>query len=482
MKIAVVGGGTAGYLTALTMQKYFPEHEITLIENSTIGTIGVGESTTGSFLRTIKSLDIDLLDFIKFSNCTVKVGNLFSNWNNENIDFWIPILSPDEVYTKCYLELISSAIKNDNSLLNIEESGIFALQDKIPFNTGIKNNIDSGVNLDSVLCSKYLKQVAIKRKIKIIDDLVLGFESEGEDIKNILLSNTKLDVDFVFDCSGFNRIVIGKFYQQNWTSLSDTLPINQSVVGQVPLQEKLPPYVKTTALDYGWSFEIPTSERYGVGYNFDNNYLSEEDAVIELKNKINSKWEPARSIKYNTGFYENQSIGNCIAVGLSGSFFEPMEASSLMTTTFILDKIVLRFNEYFIDKINFIKSINNDLKNIQQDIVSAIYVHYITNKTNNDFWKNFTKNNKMPEKVQQFLETMKLKIPDPKKCDFVYLDRSYLNDYFIKIYYGNGLRNKDVINKYNDKLYYDYVNILNKRTFNWKDHRDMIESIGADLH
>ena len=166
MKIAVVGGGTAGYLTALTMQKYFPEHEITLIENSTIGTIGVGESTTGSFLKTIKGLDIDLLDFIKFSNCTIKVGNFFSNWNNENIDFWIPILSPDEVYIKCYLELISSAIKNDNSLLKIEESGIFALQNKIPFNTGIKNNINSGVNLDSVLCSKYLKQVAIKRKIK----------------------------------------------------------------------------------------------------------------------------------------------------------------------------------------------------------------------------------------------------------------------------------------------------------------------------
>ena len=77
---------------------------------------------------------------------------------------------------------------------------------------------------------------------------------------------------------------------------------------------------------------------------------------------------------------------------------------------------------------------------------------------------------------------MKLKIPDPKKCDFVYSDRSYLNDYFIKIYYGNGLRNKDVINKYNDKLYYDYVKILNKRGFNWKNHRNMLESIEVDLH
>lgn len=477
MKIGVVGGGTAGYLTALTIQKHFPEHSVTLIENSTIGTIGVGESTTGSFLRTIKSLDIDLLEFIRFSNCTIKAGNLFSNWNNENKDFWIPILSPEEFYTKGYLELISSAIKNDNSLLQIDESAIFALQNKIPFDIGIEKNINLAVNLDSVLCSQYLKQVAIKRKIKIIDDLVIGFESEQEYIKTILLSSTKLDVDFVFDCSGFSRVVIGKFYKQSWKSLSDTLPINQSVVGPVPLQDKLPPYVKTTALDYGWSFEIPTSERYGVGYNFDNNYLSEEDAIIELKNKINSGWEPARSIKYNTGFYENQCIGNCIAVGLSGSFFEPMEASSLMTTTFVLNKIVLKFNEYLVDKISFIKNINNDLKNIQKDIISAIYIHYVTNKTNNDFWKNFTTNNKMPEKVQEFLETMKLKIPDPKKCDFVYSDRSYLNDYFIKIYYGNGLRNKDVINKYNDKLYYDYVKMLNKRTLNWKDHKDMIESI-----
>lgn len=477
MKIGVVGGGTAGYLTALTIQKHFPEHSVTLIENSTIGTIGVGESTTGSFLRTIKNLDIDLLEFIRFSNCTIKAGNLFSNWNNENKDFWIPILGPEEFYTKGYLELISSAIKNDNSLLQIDESAIFALQNKIPFDIGIEKNINLAVNLDSVLCSQYLKQVAIKRKIKIIDDLVIGFESEQEYIKTILLSSTKLDVDFVFDCSGFSRVVIGKFYKQNWTSLSDTLPINQSVVGQVPLQDKLPPYVKTTALDYGWSFEIPTSERYGVGYNFDNNYLSEEDAIIELKNKINGGWEPARSIKYNTGFYENQCIGNCIAVGLSGSFFEPMEASSLMTTTFVLNKIVLKFNEYLVDKISFIKNINNDLKNIQKDIISAIYIHYVTNKTNNDFWKNFTINNKMPEKVQEFLETMKLKIPDPKKCDFVYSDRSYLNDYFIKIYYGNGLRNKDVINKYNDKLYYDYVKMLNKRTLNWKDHKDMIESI-----
>lgn len=477
MNIVVVGGGTAGYLTALTMQQNFPENNITLIENSQIGTIGVGESTTGSFLQTIQNLNINVLEFIKFSNCTIKVGNLFCGWNDENTDYFLNILRGESVYNRHYHSLISSAIKNDNSLSKIDESTIFGLQNKIPAKIGIDNNVYSGINLDSTLCSQYLKNIAIKRKIKIIDDLVIGFESNNDNIYSIILSNNKIDADFVFDCSGFNRLVIGKFYNEKWISLSDTLPINQSVVGQVPLEDKLPPYVKTTALDYGWSFQIPTSERYGIGYNFDNNYLSEDDAIIELKNKVNDKWEPAKSIKYNTGFYENQCVGNCVAVGLSGSFFEPMEASSLMTTTFLLDQVVSNFNKYLTDKEFFVKTINKNLNYLQKDIISAIYIHYVTNKTNNDFWKNFTKNNKMPTMIEDFLYTMELKIPDPNKYDFVYIDGSYYNDYFIKIYYGNGLRNHNVINKYNDKLYYQYTNLLNKKSFNWKDHKEMIKSI-----
>ena len=189
MKIAVVGGGTAGYLTALTMQKHFPEHEVTVIENSAIGIVGVGESTTGSFLRTIKDLDIDLLEFMKFSDCTIKVGNLFSNWNNENVDYFLSLTKGEPLYGRKYSSLISSAIKNNDSLSSIEETAIFALQNKIPSKIGTDNQVYSGVNLDSVLCSKYLKNVAIKRKIKIIDDLVIGFESDGQDIKKILFSN-----------------------------------------------------------------------------------------------------------------------------------------------------------------------------------------------------------------------------------------------------------------------------------------------------
>ncbi len=487
MKIVVVGGGTAGYISALYMQHRNPEHEITLIENSDIGIIGVGEATTSNFLTMLKNIDIDIKEFMLYSNATIKLGTLFSNWSKENIDFWVPILRPDKIYSKKYLNLISSAIKNDNSLSKIDENPFFALQNKIPKlieeSYEFLDEVIPALNLNTNLCSQYLKNIAKKRNIKIIDDFVNNFKTDSNNnINKIVLSNSELDADFVFDCSGLNRLVIGKFYNEPWISINDTLPINQSVVGQIPHNNNFPPYVKITAMDYGWTFQIPTADRYGVGYNFDSNYLSTEDAVLEVKNKINKNWEPAKTIKYDAGYYQNHFIKNCIAIGLSGSFFEPLEASSIMTAVSVVDEVSNNFKNYLIDQDNFRNKINEHIKNLEQDIVAAIYIHYVTNKTNNDFWKNFTINNKMPKEIKDFLKLMETTIPNPNESTMVNKIGSYYNDYFIKIYYGNGLRNFNVIDKYDDRLYYQYSNFIKSRVSKWKDYGKMLESIEVDLH
>jgi tryptophan halogenase len=478
MKIVVVGGGTAGYVAALSMQHKYPEYDITVIENSEIGIIGVGEATTVNFLQMLKNINVDLKEFMSAANATIKLGTLFSNWNDENIDYFLPLIRPDKIYNKDYLGLISSAIKNDNCLSKIDENSIFALENKIPKSIEQINGTLPAVHLDTHLCSRYLKKIALLRNITIIDSFVQGFESDEEgNVKRVLLSDGGLDVDFIFDCSGFNRLIIGKFYKEPWISVNDMLPINQSVVGPAPINTDIPPYVKITAMNYGWSFQIPTSGRYGIGYNFDNNYISEEEAILEVKNKINKNWEHAKTLKYNAGFYENHFIKNCIAVGLSGSFFEPLEATAIMTAVSIMNEFTEKFNEYVIDKNKFRDSINEYIKNLEKDIIAAIYVHYVTNKTNNGFWKNFTINNKMPKEVENFLELMKTKIPPPNESTLVNKPGSFINDYFIKIYYGNGLRNFDVINQYNDKLYYQYLDILNKNKFRWKDHKDLLDLV-----
>ncbi len=478
MKIVVVGGGTAGYITALSMQHKYPDYDITVIENSEIGIIGVGEATTINFLQMLKNINIDLKEFMSSANATIKLGTLFSNWNNENIDYFLPLIRPDKIYNKDYLSLISSAIKNDNSLSKIDENSIFALENKIPRSIEQVNGTLPAVHLDTYLSSRYLKKIASIRNIKIIDDFVKGFESDEEgNIVKVLLSNSELDVEFIFDCSGFNRLIIGKFYKEPWISVNNMLPINQSVVGPAPINNDIPPYVKITAMNYGWSFQIPTISRYGIGYNFDNNYISEEEAILEVKNKINRGWEYAKTIKYNAGFYENHFVKNCIAVGLSGSFFEPLEATAIMTAVSIMNEFTEKFEQYLVDKNKFRNNMNEYIKNLEKDIVAAIYIHYVTNKTNNDFWKNFIINNKMPKEIENFLELMKTKIPSPNESTLVNKPGSFINDYFIRIYYGNGLRNFNVINQYNDKLYYQYLNMLEKNKFRWKDHKDLLDLV-----
>ena len=475
MKIVVVGGGTSGYIVALKMQKRFPHHNVTVIENSSIGIVGVGEATSGNFLPMLKEFDIDIGTFMKETNATIKMGSLFCNWNDENIDFFVPLILQNKIYNDKYLSLISTAIKQDGSLINIDESTKYSLQDKVPISFNKKNGLQTAIHFDTFLCSKFLKKVAIDMGITIVDDLVVGFKTEGDEINSIQLSNSSMDVDFVFDCSGFNRVIVGNFYKEKWVSANKTLPINTSIVGQVPMGDSIPPYSKITALDYGWTFEIPTRSRYGMGYNFDSNFISEEDAVLEMKTKINKNWEPARCIKYDAGFYEKQFIGNCLAVGLSASFFEPLEASALMNVISVMEEFADSFEEYLVDKINFRDKINNYIKNLEDDIIAAIYIHYVTNKKNNSFWQDFTKNNKMPDKISNFLEQMKTSIPVPSKSDFVNKTGSYLNDYFIKIYYGNGIKNYSVIDQYNEKLYYQYIDIINKKDIQWTKHQDMLE-------
>jgi tryptophan halogenase len=475
MKIVVVGGGTSGYIAALTMQKKFPNYDITVIESSSIGIVGVGEATTGNFIPMLKEFSIDIGSFMKETNATIKMGSLFHNWNSDNIDFFVPILLQEKIYDQKYLSLISTGIKNDNRLMYLDEIATYALQNKIPKSFNKDGGTSAAIHFDTFLCAKFLKNVALKNNIKIIDDVVVGFETLKNEITAIKTTNNTISADFVFDCSGFSRIIIGKFYKEKWISLQDTLPINSSVVGQVPISLNIPSYIKVSALDYGWTFEIPTRSRYGIGHNFDNNFITEEDAILEVKKKINKDWEPLRSLKYNAGFYENQFVENCLAIGLSGSFFEPLEASALMNAISILNEFSKSFNEYFDNRQKFRNKINKYIKNLEEDIVSAIYIHYVTNKQNNSFWKDFVKNNKMPTQIANFLDAMNETVPNPLKSEFANKHGSYLNDYFIRIYYGNGMRNFNVINSYDEKLYNQYINIIKQRHTRWMDHKEMLE-------
>ena len=197
--------------------------------------------------------------------------------------------------------------------------------------------------------------------------------------------------DFVFDCSGFHRLIIGKEYKSKWVDCGKYLPIKAAIPFTMQRNEKEDrkgvTYTRAVALDHGWVWMIPLQGRWGCGYCHDSDLVTEEEAKQEVEYYFNKKIFSRFSrsaIKFNTGYYNRLFIGNCMAVGLSGGFFEPLEATSIMTTCMQLN-FFLRAKGYNIDQ----KEFNKTMVKANEQVLAFLYYHYITKREDTKLWKSF---------------------------------------------------------------------------------------------
>jgi hypothetical protein len=192
----------------------------------------------------------------------------------------------------------------------------------------------------------------------------------------ILENNEEQLVDFVFDCSGFHRLLIGKHFNSEWASYKEYLPVDMAVPFFIPIDEEIPPYTEAIAMKYGWMWKIPLQNRYGCGYVFDSSLISEEDAAKEIEEYLGFVPEYPRknkgAFKFNAGGYKTPWVKNCIAIGLASNFIEPLEATSIFSSIDSLRRAVFNTlsleecNDDIIDRYNKeIESINSALADIK---------------------------------------------------------------------------------------------------------------------
>jgi len=343
----VLGGGTAGWLTALTMLKYNPtDQEIVLVESDKIPGVGAGEGTTPQILRILNYLDISQKEFLRKTNGTKKFGVKFTNWSGNN-----------DVFTNYFVNLRHESY---------------------------------AYHFDSALCIAYLKDLAKSRGVTHIVDKYVGCEKEGDGLKNITLEKFgKISAQQYFDCSGFARLLIGKALNTKWISTKKYLPVNSAIpfsLAKDTENNDAKTYTGAIALNHGWLWTIPLQTRYGCGYVFDNTNVSVEEAQDEIEaymgKKIFSRWS-SRVINFESGYYEDQYRGNVFSIGLSGGFFEPLEATSLMTVCIQL--------EYFLkartlENINH-KKYNDFIRSVNRQVLLNLKYHYLNIKDDYPFWK-----------------------------------------------------------------------------------------------
>ena len=225
-KVIIIGGGTAGWLTALVVNKFWKNTEVTLIESSKIGILGAGEGSTPNFGDMLLSLDIKQSDFFLKTGCTVKEGIKFKDWAG--------------VGTKVF-----HGFAGDNT------------------NPLIKRN---AYHFDAKLVAQYFKEISLTRGVKWVDGEVVKLNNEEEEINDLELKDgTIIDLDFVFDCSGFNRIVIDKTFKDKWICYSDYLLMNKAFGFFLPqnnhytLNDK--EYTQITSMKNGWMWQVPLQQR-----------------------------------------------------------------------------------------------------------------------------------------------------------------------------------------------------------------------------
>jgi tryptophan halogenase len=357
-KFVIVGGGTAGWLTALYVKKNWPHSSVTVIASSELGILGAGEGTVPSFIDFLEEVNIPVADVIENAKGTIKKGILFTNWqgNGDQYTHSFNVLGPDK----------------------------YAL------------------HFDASLLAKYFESIAVARDIKLIDGEVVNIHANNNNtITSIdLKSLPSVSADFVFDCSGFRRLIIGEFYKSPWQSYSDTMPVKRAIPFFLPNNNtNLPDYTESIAMQAGWIWKIPVQGRYGCGYVFDSNQITDEEAKTEIREYLGHNFVSPKIFNFEAGAYKFPWIGNCLAVGLSAGFIEPLEATSIH-----MQLITLKlFKRAFGSVIGSYK-LNSDLNELNSDVVSFLYLHYLTKRNDTEFWAKFTQN-KMPEKINKLLST-----------------------------------------------------------------------------
>jgi tryptophan halogenase len=430
----IIGGGSAGWISALFVRANFPEANVTVVQSSEIGILGAGEGTTPHIIDYLDEIDIPVSELIKNCKATIKNGIKFSNWNGDrdfyyhsfpdNFDLDHTLVS--ELRNTKYPLLDLEIIANNRSLNEIDFNTIASQKNCVRFvpNSDLSNkDLDPilhftrlgriALHFDAVLLAQYLETVGRSRNIDVLDtkvnDILL---SENGYISAINTDIGNVPCDFVFDCSGFQRLIIGKKFKTQWNSYKKHLPAKRAMPFFIPNNTNIiPPYTDSTAMKYGWLWKIPVQGRYGCGYVFDSDRITDDHAKDELDKEIGFEVEIPRTINFEPGRYQNIYEKNCIAIGLSSGFIEPLEATSIWTSIMMLKSWIENIEAVTHNDQRRRDIVNSRFRNMSDNTLGFVYFHYITQRNDTDFWKNFIIDNEVPHSLQTLIDESKYTIP-----------------------------------------------------------------------
>ena len=392
-RIVIAGGGTAGWMVAAAISKTLGKLlDIKLIESDEIGTVGVGEATIPTLLMYNRLLEINEQEFMAATQATFKLGIGFENWRNvgENYVHSFGMTGKDHWtagFQHFWLKGRERKIATDYGDYCLELRA--SLENK--FAHLPRNGMNYAFHLDAGLYAKFLRRFAEGFGVKRIEGKIAEVKTDEKSgfIHSLKLDNGDVvEGDLFIDCTGFRGLLIGNALHVGYEDWSHYLFCDSAVALQTEAVGPAIPYTRSIARDAGWQWRIPLQHRVGNGMVYCSRYLADEQARQGLLANIEGKvlTEP-RVIKFRPGQRRQTWKRNCVAIGLSSGFLEPLESTSIH----LIQRCTLRLMQMFpgdgirqsdIDEFN--RQTNDEIEHIRDFIV----LHYhVTNRQDTPFWR-----------------------------------------------------------------------------------------------
>ena len=458
-KVVVVGGGAAGWLTAGTIAAEHDAHlesgiEVLLVESPDVATIGVGEGTWPTMRKTLSRLGIKETDFIRECDACFKQGTRFDGWHTgaEGDRYYHPFSLPQGYLTT---NLVPSWQERRGQVTfadavcvqsHLCERGLAPKQSSTPEYAFVANY---GYHLDAGKFAIMLqKHCTGMLGVQHVLDHVTGVNSsDNGDIQSLSTKqHGNIEGDLFVDCTGFASLLLGKHYGVPFVSRKHNLFIDSALAVQVPYESENSPIESqtiSTARSAGWIWDIGLSSRRGVGYVYSGEHISDAQAETELRAYIKpgmgneAESVSLRKIAINPGHRQEFWHRNCVAVGMSAGFLEPLEASALVlvelsaemisqqlpVTRDTMDIVARRFNEKF--------------RYRWDRVIDFLKLHYVlSERDDTDFWIENRDRTSIPESLQELLVLWERHFP--VNSDFSQIDEVFSAASYQYVLYGMG--------------------------------------------
>lgn len=481
--LCIVGGGNAGFMSALMLRSSFPNLKIKLIKSDKIPTIGVGEGSNEYWKDFAFITGITTFDVIKHADATFKHGIKLQGWRNGS-----------DIYYHSLPEFLSV---QDNltglpyTLLRLISGNLDP--EKLVWKLAVEGKIFDPLNVDfaqfhfnTFKLNSYFETLCNERNIKIIEDTVVDviLDDTGHILSLIGEKSCYQNFDFFIDTSGFSR-VLSKKLGSKWCSYNKYLAVNSALAfpSALPANENTPSFTLAKARRNGWSWHAPVQGRFGNGYVFADQFCKEEDAFKEIQSDYNDEIIVGRKIKFDSGKIDKFWLKNCLSVGLSGSFIEPLEATNIGTTIYQIKALLPSLVCWRPGAEQIENRYNKIFDEVSSNILDFVQIHYISQREDTEFWKWCKYDMPLTDFNQETLDYF--------KKNFVNYNFFHRNQYelfdeldWAQVMHGLQLFDMDSINqlhrnfRYLDKISIEQCNnVVNDKNNIFVDHNTAIKII-----